>query len=310
MWLTVRMANKYLLAALLGSSVALSGLQGAFAQENGFQLDSQGLDIAEERLAEAEARLLQKISDGDAAPKAEQRPPKVETHSFSDTAPAKEEPKAGLSRDALRVSVGEQKKKRPPKVIGGVSQEIAGEVESLHGQNTSLKNKMRFQNRSIRSLETSNSGLKDRLRASEARVAQLLGKLKQMRNDLIVAETEVERLSHIIDERNQTTLSRYSGKSRSMPATVDHKNYLLNQKQQEKADSKMEIATVQVRKANLRTGPGKNLPHKSVPSSQGSMEHCRSPSCFFHALGDFRRSRHSPGRRQRSCRALRSMRDH
>jgi uncharacterized protein YraI len=130
----------------------------------------------------------------------------------------------------------------------------------------------------------------------DKRIAELTRKLQQARNDLMVAEMEVERLSNIIEDRNQASLGkagvRYSGQSASAsrtqpslpqsgvsPRMATKRSYasggddesFADESPQEmrppvaEASSDMQIATVIANKANLRTGPSKdNSPLMSV----------------------------------------------
>jgi len=103
------------------------------------------------------------------------------------------------------------------------------------------------------------------------------------RNDLMLAETEVERLSDVVDERNDCVISKLSGKpvpARQQPSRLappaSSRSPLQPPSSREpapsapvaqkvQADGEMPIATVVSQKAHLRTGPGKdNSPLMSV----------------------------------------------
>jgi len=71
--------------------------------------------------------------------------------------------------------------------LGNISKEVAGEMEGLHSKNATLKTEVNSQNKSIASLNTDNSTLKARLAASDQRSEALLAKMKDMRNQLLVA---------------------------------------------------------------------------------------------------------------------------
>ena len=114
--------------------------------------------------------------------------------------------------------------------------------------------------------------------SKDRKIAELSRKLEKARNDLIVAEMEVERLSSIIEERNQLSLSpsssrssargRLPGQSRTAaPRQVSPRVAAPNQAEPRmpQANEDMQIATITVEKANLRTGPGKkNSPLMTV----------------------------------------------
>lgn len=89
--------------------------------------------------------------------------------------------------------------------------------------------------------------LEGRLMAAHNRITELLKELDLARRRLTIAETEVERLSTIIEGRN---MAAASGSSKS--ATVETVAARAPQRQ----PAEMPIATITVSKANLRTGPG------------------------------------------------------
>ncbi|RIL10056.1 MAG: hypothetical protein DCC75_05155 [Proteobacteria bacterium] len=105
--------------------------------------------------------------------------------------------------------------------------------------------------------------LRSELEASKQLASQLQKELAQARNRLIVAETEVERLSNVLQDKNDRNLSRYTSKgSPSKNAKVMKAPPKANVSSKPPAsagqDGDMLIATVVVDKAHLRTGPGKD----------------------------------------------------
>lgn len=101
-------------------------------------------------------------------------------------------------------------------------------------------------------LKIRNQQLEASLRATQARVTKLIVELRQAHNQLLVAETEVERLSDVIHIRN---------KQRKLPEVDKVANTASERTSApvlEESDTDMLIATVSVSKANLRTGPGLN----------------------------------------------------
>ena len=101
--------------------------------------------------------------------------------------------------------------------------------------------------------------LRANLAESEQRVTQLMDKLKEQRNDLIIAEAEVARLSRLLEKQRHATLKNVTGYSitPNNPAK-DARIAATTPLQAEKMTPDMTIATISVSKANLRTGPGKN----------------------------------------------------
>jgi hypothetical protein len=113
-----------------------------------------------------------------------------------------------------------------------------------------------------------NTTLKKELEVSQRRVAQLERQLEEVRGQLTMAETELSRLATISEARNRASLgrptstnSRSSGtESASLVAKtrLDHPH--IEPTPASSAD--LTIATVDVEKAELRLGPGKN--HSSL----------------------------------------------
>lgn len=100
--------------------------------------------------------------------------------------------------------------------------------------------------------------LKDR----EREIARLKEELSKSKDRLMLAETEVERLSEILEAKHRSTISKYVGGKPSSLA-----NAARSGQQPERAQPKddMPVATVTSDKAYLRTGPGKqNSPLMSI----------------------------------------------
>lgn len=112
--------------------------------------------------------------------------------------------------------------------------------------------------------------LEAKLSEEQTRNEILVQELNQARNRLLLAETEVERLSAIIDERNKRHLPSYSPKASVAPAAIAAAPAVTRSIkraplptaskaiQQEVAEADMQIITVSADKAHLRTGPGAN----------------------------------------------------
>ena len=110
----------------------------------------------------------------------------------------------------------------------------------------------------------------------QRKLAELNKKLARAQNSLMVSEMEVERLSSMIEERNRATLGGMKGRRiaatpitssvETVPSTPrSYRAPVNNLRTSQKSTSDMQIATVVVNKANLRTGPGlKNSPLMSV----------------------------------------------
>jgi len=131
--------------------------------------------------------------------------------------------------------------------------------------------------------------LKERLVALESKQQRLTDELKKAHSDLLIAETEVERLSALLNQRNELVINRVDKKNRYKYNHTDNQNQVNNRgsfaedklfganprqsqfsklnrptsndhtvAEQVDAPGEMPIATVIVTKAHLRTGPGKD----------------------------------------------------
>jgi len=125
----------------------------------------------------------------------------------------------------------------------------------LEQENESLSQRLAEQQKTLKGLQSDRQSLTANLQRTEGRVQSLVKELEESRNRLIIAETEVERLSRIIEARNLQHYADSTGRdlnnrqARAVPArNLPEKNVA--------AESDMLIATVAVDKANLRTGPG------------------------------------------------------
>jgi hypothetical protein len=95
----------------------------------------------------------------------------------------------------------------------------------------------------------------------ERDIAQLKEELSKTKDRLMIAETEVERLSEILDAKHRNTISKYVGGKPSSLATAARGGA----PERSEAKDDMPVATVISDKAYLRTGPGKqNSPLMSI----------------------------------------------
>ena len=125
------------------------------------------------------------------------------------------------------------------------------------------------QTTSIRTESTDHSALKSEIAALQRKVKalesernSLLKEVNGSRNRLLVAETEVERLQGIIDNKSRNIMTPISltapavNKSEVKPVAVaEPENPLMSVAQEQKATADMPIVTITARKANLRIGP-------------------------------------------------------
>jgi len=125
----------------------------------------------------------------------------------------------------------------------------------LERENEGLSQRLAEQQKTLRGLQSDRQSLTANLQRTEGRVQSLIKELEESRNRLIVAETEVERLSRIIEARNLQHYAESTGRDLSSRRTSTVPGRNLPEKSAA-ADPDMLIATVTVDKANLRTGPG------------------------------------------------------
>lgn len=130
----------------------------------------------------------------------------------------------------------------------------------------SYQERIQKQEETITKLKQSNTSLQGKLAVSQDKISVLRKELEETRNQLIVAEAEVSRLSRMIEKRNSDSLARYGT---GISNTSDNSRAAMRIEKQPqpkatpdvyaaKASADMDIATVTVDKANLRTGPGLN----------------------------------------------------
>ena len=154
-------------------------------------------------------------------------------------------------------------------------------VESVpHGETalakvTSLSKELGTRDSEVSNLKEQLSSAQRKAISAEGRAAALAKQVEGLRAKLMVAETEVERLSRTIETRNQqviqqanaaTTFSRTAlppigsasmgGAARtSQPATVVRERVIIKEG---KAAEDLPVVVVTSDKANLRTGPGQD----------------------------------------------------
>lgn len=113
-----------------------------------------------------------------------------------------------------------------------------------------------------------NFALKRELEASQRRVAHLERQLEEVRGQLTMAETELSRLATISEARNRASLGRptsttpRSGATESASLVAKTRLDTPHIEPTPASSADLTIATVDVEKAELRLGPGKN--HSSL----------------------------------------------
>ncbi len=252
----------------------------------GNKVDSKAqLDSEDMRLAEQEKALLAQISGKSGAPHPSPAPASPRASIDLDkaidelTAPSKpqvddtgievvvREPGASQKRFVSDPEIQAARLSSPgePGKIGSAEEPIAGEStikSQTSGIARTLESKLAEQKKSLDSLSSSNSALRSQLQSSQTRIVQLNRELSEARNRLMIAETEVERLSSVVSAhgggviRNQPVAASSRSPVRTFkPVTADSG---LKAPQEARLSNDMMVATVIVDKAHLRTGPGKD----------------------------------------------------
>ena len=116
-------------------------------------------------------------------------------------------------------------------------------------------------------LSRENEALRKELSSVREEVTKLEGELRDTRNQLSVAETEVNRLSTVVDAKTRASLGRYNVPLPAAPQpTVDVPRPVpvaplakkVSDVKPPSAEAELQIATITADKADLRLGPGKN----------------------------------------------------
>lgn len=128
------------------------------------------------------------------------------------------------------------------------------EITQLREASRAFESKIASQ---ITSLKNQNKKLSTDLGASRTEAQELRRQLEETRDRLILAETEVDRLSSFLRQHNASVLSKYStapANPRGSQAPVVNAASM-SRAVQPPAEEAL-VATITVDKANLRTGPG------------------------------------------------------
>lgn len=125
------------------------------------------------------------------------------------------------------------------------------ELEALRKRNSVLEQELVELRKRLASKERS-VGEKDQT------ASQAVRELNETKARLMLAETQVERLSSIIEARNDCTISQLTGETRQRPAPAPAATSRLPVVPKVESSAEMPIATVVKKKVYLRTGPGKN----------------------------------------------------
>jgi hypothetical protein len=110
----------------------------------------------------------------------------------------------------------------------------------------------------IQRLSSDNQRLRNAVMAKETEAQKLRDALKDAKKSLMTAELEVERLSAILRDRNTAVIARSLGTDAEQPKAAAPARAAMPVRPQPQTDDEMPVATVIVKSAHLRSGPGPN----------------------------------------------------
>ena len=191
------------------------------------------IDNENSKLAAEEAALLEKLGNTFPEKKAEQDFPKTEVvqEEYVETAASPEQ-----------------------------DTNFTDELSILISEYDALKSKYVEQAEKLKEMKSDNNVLSGKVTVFQAKNSELRQELEELRNRLIVAETEVSRLSAVLRSSNRSKLGYSSKKQLQKTAAIAKslKSKSVSPKISSDGSLSGETAIVTVDKANLRAGPGTN----------------------------------------------------
>ena len=250
-----------IIAALILLSASLS-----FAQSDQRDVDIQKLRADLERREGTVERFGEETSSAQSAGVAELDRTNAELIAAENAIVTKLTSGAGGNAEGAPIEIREGDGGRARVVVKDQFPSAAPQLDQLTQKN-------REQEVVIQTLRSNLSVAQSRADGAEAKLARTSDEISRLKNRLIVAETEVERLSSVLMERNRATVATHapsikerevqlsSGREQAAPVAAR-----LPPAQADSRDAEeMLIATVTSDKAYLRSGPGKdNSPLMSV----------------------------------------------
>ena len=136
--------------------------------------------------------------------------------------------------------------------------------EVIARENEKLQSALTIREKEVASLRTKSSSAEGKLTQANKTLADLRQQLDDAKRRLLVAETEVERLSNVLTARNRSALSTFGGSAPALAPAVTESRARLSappvtvrpEPPQPAAD--VPVAQVIVSKAYLRSGPSKD----------------------------------------------------
>lgn len=255
-------------AAAQGESPAIA--VDATSEASEFSFSEKDLEVANQELADAEAALLKKLDNNAASPDVTAAAgdnqavvAKTQTQLAIESASSPPVP-ASPSGQAAASNNLESSKVAPatePAVVEANAALGSMKASSAIGASRNKDPKetvIRDQIQEIATLRKTNADLSRKLQKAEASLSTSQKKLSEAQNRLMLAETEVERLSSVIDSRNRATAQKVGGVSVAAAAPAVSRS-------SSNRSEDVPVITVVADKANLRTGPGaENSPLMAV----------------------------------------------
>ena len=253
-----------LIARYLGIALVVSSLSLVLSTAQAEATKPLALEKSNDKLLAEEAALLKKMeaakkSIAEGAPKKIETAPVITNDPLPGMEPVKvsDAPAPPLLTDAQKAAIDKEipaAKGAPAEVKKETSKKepaIAPKEEKLLPAG--------IVEAGAKTIAPKNQGgaLTNELASARAKIAKLSADLEEARNRLMISETEVERLSSLLQDRGR------GGAKSSAPserASLSSSGMRVREpgEIQAKADSDMPIATVIAEKVQLRTGPGKN----------------------------------------------------
>lgn len=252
---------------LLKASLPKSKVEGQNLEDQ--KISNEDLIKAEKRLKAAEARLIsqQQSASLSITPKLPQED--LEQYAESESSGTLTERIITKSRTPDKPIALKGASKQPKQEITSGEKRGAIDVEKVlsaldkanqnaeqESQPSTLNANTNDRNTLIKmeELQKRNNELELEQKISQEKMSAIAKELDETRNRLMIAETQVERLSSIIESRGRDITTR---KSNSLEAPETRPAPPLYKPRVESSAADMQVATVIVDKAHLRTGPGR-----------------------------------------------------
>ena len=137
-------------------------------------------------------------------------------------------------------------------------------TEIIARENEKLQSALTIREKEVATLRSKSSSVEGKLSQANRTIADLRQQLDDAKRRLLVAETEVERLSNVLTARNRSALSTFGGNPPALAPAVTESRARLSappatvRPEPPQPASDVPVAQVIVSKAYLRSGPSKD----------------------------------------------------